>query len=308
MSNVIDLEPLRVTVRRAAAKIGNAELAERFTRIATDYMIRDGRCFRPATPAELERAPSWARNAVARGEPVSVYKRSSALTARLNVVARRLADTRAVAAADWTKRTEAGPDILAAGLFLKKFDRVNFDTAARKALAFSRVLSSWRETDDASPSCDAQSLVLLSGQIWHRITSVAELRRIGGEFKNCLARTTSTGGYGASLKRGKAQFWVLRDLAGAGLIVAMAPAPLATFFQEVKGPSNARVRADAPALVQLGIALGVNPPPPEPPKPPRPPVMTIPIGILPAVLEARQPCRCSLCDPQLRLRLSRATP
>ncbi len=305
MSNVLDIEPLRAIARRASAKIGDPNLAERYTRIAVDQMVRDPRCFRPATSTELARAPAWVQTAIERGEEISVYRRNGALAARLNIVARRLADTRAVATADWTARPESGPDILAARLFLAKFDRVNFDTAARKALTYSRVLAAWRDTDDAKPSCDPQSLVLLGGYVWHRLISVVELRRVGAEFRNCLARTTSKGGYGAYLKRGQAQFWVLRDLQGAGLMVAMAPAPLATHFQEVKGPVNARIRADHPALVQLGIAIGVRPTPPEPP--PRPPS-----GISPAVLEARSPCRCMLCNPAhmrpLRLRRGGAAP
>jgi hypothetical protein len=304
LSNVLDIEPLRVIAKRASAKVGDDALAERFARIALERLLRDPRSLRPATPAELRKAPSWARAAIERGEELSVYHRNAALAARLNTVARRLADTRAVATADQAARPDAIADIAAARRFLAKFDRVNFDTAAHKALAFSRVLDTWRNNDDARPVCDAQSLVLLTGRIWHRVTSVAELRSVGLELRNCLARTTSNSAYGSQLARGQAQFWVLRDLEGVGLMVAMAPAPRANHFQEVKGPANARIRADHPDLVQLGIAIGVRPPPPEPPP--------LPPGISAAVLAARSPCRCTLCNPlhlrPPRLRRSSAAP
>lgn len=306
MSNILDIEPLRRIAKRASANIGDAALAERFAQLALTKLLRDARCVRPATDAEIARAPAWAKAAIERGEEICVYRPNPALAARLNSVARRLADTRAVAAANLSERPDSAADILAAGRFLDKFDRTDFNTAARKALTFSRVREAWRLNDEARRICDAQSLVLLSGRIWHRVTSVVELRKVGQEFRNCLARTTSGGAYGHQLARGQAQFWVLRDLAGAGLMVAMAPAPLATHFQEVKGPGNARIRADDPDLMQLGIAIGVRPPPPAPEPPPRPP------GISAAVLAARSPCRCTLCNPglgrALRLRRSGATP
>lgn len=308
MPNVLNVEPLREIARRASYKIRDPKLADRFVRIAVDGLLRDPRAYRAATEADLINAPAWARAAFARGEEISIYRRNPALAARINLVARRIENARTIAATPLDLRPESGAVILDALLFLKKFDRMNFSDAARKSLAFSRALQSWGEDDDAKPICDAQTLVLLGGHIWHRITSVADLRRIGAEFRNCLGRTTSKGGYGASLKRGKAQFWVLRDLQGAGLIVAMAPAPSPTHFQEVKGPSNARIRADHPAVLQLGIAIGVRPPPPTPPEPPRPLAASPLSMILPAVLEARRPCRCSLCDPHLRLRRSIAAP
>ncbi len=309
MSNVLDIEPLLEIARRASTKIGDPTLAERFIRIAVQKLLRDPRALRPATTADLTNAPDWARVAFVRGEDLSVYRSNPALAARLNVVARQLADTRAVAATEWTQHPDDSAVILDAILFLKKFDRVDFETAAHKAHVFSRVFESWRE-DDTKPQCDPQSLVLLSGQVWHRVNSVAELRRVGVEFRNCLGRTTSNRGYGACLRRGKAQFWVLRDLNGNGLMVAMAPAPRATYFQEVKGPGNARIRAEHPALIQLGIAIGVRPSPPRPPRPPRLAtrrVLPLP-AILPAIAETRMPCRCMLCDPRLRLRQTIAAP
>lgn len=308
MSNILDIEPLRIIAARASAKIGDADLAKRYTRIALARMIEHPSALRPATKDDLEHAPAWAIQAFESGAELSVYRRNAALAARINIVAQRIADTRTVAASDLLQRPDGAAIILEARRFLAKFDRVNFDTAARKALIFSRALATWRDNDDARPLCEAQSLVLLSGAIWHRITSLSELRRIGVEFRNCLARATSAGGYGAYLKRGQAQFWVLRNLDGRGLMVVMTQAPLAKRFNEVKGPGNARIAPDHAALIQLGVALGVQPPPPPPPPPPRPPS----VGISPAVLAARTPCRCRLCDPLYvrapRLRRSGSAP
>jgi len=68
------------------------------------------------------------------------------------------------------------------------------------------------------------------------------------------------------LTRGIGQFWVLRDPSGVGLMVALAPAPAATHFMEVRGPRNARVSATHVDLTLLGAALGMpsDPPPPPP--------------------------------------------
>src|SRR5690606_614224 len=128
------------------------------------------------------------------------------------------------------------------------------------------------------------------------------------EFNNCLARTTRDSAYGSQLKRGAAQFWVLRDMQGKGLIVAMAPAPLATHFLEVKGPNNTPVRADDADLLQLGTLIGVRPRAPEPP--PRPPTPSASLAA--SIMALAQPCHCTLCAPGLtrpsRLRRSGATP
>lgn len=302
MPNVIDIGPLRALAKRASDRIGDETIAKRFERITVDRLLRDQRAFRPATEADLARAPDWARQAAARGEEVSVCRRNGALAARVHTVARRVADARRVANTDEAQRPESAAIILAAREFLAKFGRINFDAAARKSLAFSHALAQWREEDDLRKVCEPQALVLLGGFVWHRVTSVSELRKLGREFRNCLARSTTTSAYGGPLVAGRAQFWVLRDLSGAGLIVAMAPAPSATQFVEVKGPNNAPVRADNPQLMQLGIALGVRPLTPEPP--------STPPSARALALDAQGPCRCSLCDPLFwqRLRRTRAAP
>lgn len=299
MPNVIDVNPLRALAKRASERIGNEAVAKRFERIAFDRMLQDQRNFRPARKSDLDNAPAWAREAAARGEELSVYRANGALAARLHTVARRIACAVLVAATPEKQRPDDAAAIAEAREFIEKFGRVNFDTAARKSLAFARVHTCWQEHDDSLRVCDAQSLVLLGGRIWHRISSVTELRRVGEEFRNCLARTTRTSAYGNSLARGSAQFWVLRDTLGRGLMVAMAPAPLATHFLEVKGPNNIPIRTDDADLLQLGIAIGVRPRTPEPPPPPR----SGPGGLAAAIAAMAMPCRCSLCAPRpLRLR------
>ena len=122
-----------------------------------------------------------------------------------------------------------------------------------------------------------------------------------------LARTTRDSAYGNQLARGTAQFWVLRDMAGDGLIVAMAPAPLATHFLEVKGPNNVAIRSDNSDLMQLGVLIGVRPRTPEPPPPP-----SGPLSLAATMAALTQPCRCTLCYPLLarpfRLRRNGAGP
>jgi hypothetical protein len=266
--NVLDIDPLRAIAKRASARIGDAAIAKRYERLALDRLLKNPRNFRPAPDTELETAPEWARAAVARGETVSVVKPNSGAAGRVHRVARLIADACKVAASEQSAHPDDAAAIASARSFLAKFARADFDTVARRSLEFSRLLASWEDDLDANVSCPAQSLVLLGGRTWHRITSVADLRKVGREFRNCLARTTRAAAYGAMLAQGLAQFWVLRDLAGAGLIVAMAPAPEATHFTEVKGPRNALIPADHPDLTQLGIAIGVKPTPPTPPASP----------------------------------------
>lgn len=306
MPNVIDITPLRALAKRASGRISDQTVAKRFERIAGDHLLQDPRAFRPARQSDIDKAPAWAREAAARGEELSVYRSNSALAARLHTVARRVEDACRVAGAVPAQRPDDTIAIAEAREFIAKFGRLNFDAAARKALVFARIVECWRERDETMRVCDAQSIVLLGGRIWHRISSVTELRTVGNEFRNCLGRSARSAGYGAQLAQGRAQFWVLRDVAGNGLMVAMAPAPLATHFLEVKGPLNTPIRGDDADLLQLGVAIGVRPRSPEPP----PPAPNRALASLLAV--AMQPCRCSLCDPRaarpFRLRRSVGAP
>lgn len=315
MPNVLDIDPVRALAKRASARIADEAIAKRYEKLAIDRVLKDPRNFRPIRESELATAPSWAREAHARGEIVSVYKTNRGVCARLHTVGRRLADACTVAYTEPSAQPDDWAAIDAARKFLAKFMRADFETAARKALGFSRLLASWESNLDAQDVCPAQTIVLLRGRAWHRITSIVELRKVGREFHNCLARTTRSGSYGGMLVSGRAQFWVLRDLDGKGLIVAMAPAPQATQFTEVKGPGNAHVRDDNPDLVGLGIAIGVRPPPPPPP-PSRPSGLRrtdIPMGLMELLAQLQQPCRCNLCVPRAaprptRLRQRSTTP
>lgn len=306
MTNAIDIGPLRALAKRASARIADEIVAKRFETLALARLVRDSRNFRPARPSDLTNAPQRAKDAHANNEPLHVARNNRAVAARMHTVARRLAETCKLAGVDPMARPDDLDTITAARKFLRKLDNANFDVMARKALQYARVLELWEEQTESLAVCPAQSIVLLGGRIWHRITSMAALRRVGEEFGNCLARSTRTSAYGALLMRGRAQFWVLRTVDGEGIMVAMASASVPVQFTEVKGPRNAAVRSDDADLVQLGLAIGVRPPPPPTPTPPIPP------GIAAAVLAARMPCRCSLCQPRLqrplRLRRTSAAP
>lgn len=273
MPNVLDAEPIRAFARHAAKPITDENVAARFARLAFERLLGDPRNFRPASPAELALGPAWALQARARGDEISIFKLNRAAAARLRTIARRLAETCKVAAADTAARPRDLAAIAAARVFLNKFDRANFDIAARKALFFSRVLAGWELERDAEPVCPAQEIKATKGGVWARLRSVAELRAVGGEFHNCLARVTRVSSYASMLRRGLAQFWVLRDRDGAGLIVAMAPTPKEMGFSEVKGPRNAAVNREHPDLLILADALGMRPL--DPPLPPTLPPSTI---------------------------------
>lgn len=267
MPNALDAEPVRLSAGRAAALIPDAAVAARYQRLAVAYLFADERNFRPAQAGELASAPPWAGEAHARGEEVSVFKLHPSAAARIRMVARRLALTCALAAVDPQTHRAYFAAIVAAGVFLRKFERANFDVAARKALYFSRVYATIEDERDAVELAPAAEIAATAGRVWRRVRSVSELREIGREFHNCLARTARYASYGGALHRGAAQFWVLRGPGGAGLIVAMAEAPTPKRFGEVRGPRNAVVSGDSPDLAVLARALGFEQPGPTPPPP-----------------------------------------
>lgn len=266
MPNVLDVEPLRALVERAKLKIKDGAVAARFGKLAFAKLLSDPNNFRPATHDELSDAPEWAAKALARGEKISAFRPNRSVSMRIHAVARRLADTCRVATTDPASRPNAAVLIAAAQLFLRKIERSSFDAAARKALYFSRAYQEWICSADREALCPAQQIAATQGRMWRRITSFAELRAVGREFTNCLARTSNASMYARALRTGAGQFWVLRDAADAGLIVALAPAPMTDHFLEVRGPNNARIPADDADLVRLGASLGMTEAaPPEPP-------------------------------------------
>lgn len=266
MPNVLDVEPLRAFVERAKHKIGNAAAAARFGKLAFAKLLADPANFRPATPDELRRAPEWAATALARGEQICIFQLNRSASTRIHTVARRLADTCRVANTDPATRPEDAAVIAAAQVFLRKLERSSFEAAARKALYFSRIHLDWTCAIDRQPLCPAQQIAATQNRIWRRVTSFAELRAVGREFRNCLARVSMTSMYGRTLRTGLSQFWVLRDAAGAGLIVAMAPLPAADHFLEVRGPNNALIPANSDDLACLARGIGMTSA--EPPQPP----------------------------------------
>jgi len=276
MPNAISIDPLRALTRRAGRKIPDRVVAARFEALALAQLVKDERNYRPAQPWEIQRGPDWVRQAHARGDLVCVAHPCRSAAARLHNVARRLADACRVAAFGMAERPRDGVVITAARAFLDKLDRASFDVVARKSLYYSRLLATWVDDLDSSPVCEEAAVHATLGRTWRRVTKVSSLRTLGREFCNCLARTTRNSSYGAMLRAGQAQFWVLRDGSGEGLMIAMAPAPRASYFTEVRGPRNARVTGEDPDLRELAIAIGVKPSdPPPPPRPPRPPATPV---------------------------------
>ncbi len=272
MPNVLDPAPMRALARRAARKIADGRIAERFERLAFRRLLEEPRNFRPARGDEIEFGPDWARAAWARGETISVFNPNRAIANRLHVVARRLAHTCEVAHGLTADYPICAAHISAARRFLDKFDRVSFDAAAIKALHYSRLRAECEANRDATEVCPPKTIPATMGRFWERVPSVAKLQSAGREFHNCLAASSRASSYAAMLRRGIAQFWVLRDRDGAGLVVAMASLLKEAEFIEVKGPRNARINLDHPDLALLGAAIGASahtqPPSPPPQLPP----------------------------------------
>jgi hypothetical protein len=295
MPNVLDVEPMRVFARRAARKIMDEKTALRFEKLALAQLLEDPRNFRPAQPLEIYSAPAWAREAYGRGEMVSVFRLNDAAARRLRTFARKLADTCKVAATDPLKHPTDLSSIVNARAFLSKINRVTYDVALEKAKAFSRKLAAWEEEQDSDPLCPEGSVTASRGNVWSRVRSPTELRRVGREFVNCLARASTNSYYISMLRTGLAQFWVLRDSVGNGLMVVMAATTRPVEMIEVRGPRNARVAKDDLDLFMLATALGMNPPRRPPPPPP------FSGGAALALAASRPECQCTTCR-MVRLR------
>lgn len=265
MPNVLDTAPIQAFACRAAERIGDAAIRARFIRLAFTGLMADSRNFRPASPEELAAAPDWARKAVVKGETLSVFELRHSARMRIHDVARRVAHTCQLAATDVAANPSRISAALMARAFLDTFDRISFEVMARKAGYYARIYDNADCDEDTKATCAAQSVLCANGRVWRRITSIAELRAVGREFHNCLARSTRASSYGRKLTRGAAQFWVLRDQSGAGHFVAQAPGANPQFFTEVRGPHNALVNIHHADFTRLACAIGIqrgDPPPP----------------------------------------------
>lgn len=262
MPNVLNPEPARALAARAAAKIGDLRIADRFERIVFGEALNDPTCLRLADGDDINRGPAWAPAALARGEYLYVFRLSRSASTRFHGVARRLEQTCKLAQTDLDD-ANASAVILARG-FLHTFERADFQSIARKTKYCARIYNNANFGDDDKACCEARSIICANGHVWRRLTTIADLREAGRKFDNCLARTTQGSTYGRRLRRGAAQFWTLTDQSGAPLIVAMAPAPHAEWFNEVRGPHNAHIQHDDPDLLSLARAIGIisgDPPP-----------------------------------------------
>lgn len=264
MPNVLDAEPLRAFAQRAAKKIPDAGVRARFERLAYEQLLADAANFRAACAEEIAAAPRWARTAAARDESVFVFKLSRSASTRLHNVARWLGATCELARADLVKQAHLIGPILSARRLIAKIDHAAYSVIADKAHELARAHALIYSDADLAPRCEPRVIAATGDHRWHLITSVAALHAIGREFRNCLARAPHCEQHAASLRVGRRQFWVLRDKNGAGLVVAMADAPAATHFIEVRGPNNAAVRNRQGDLARLGAAIGI-PPEPTPP-------------------------------------------
>lgn len=266
MPNVLDVEPVRAFAARAADLIANAAISARYERLAFGHMLEDERNFRPATLTEVRRALPWAQEAHARGELLSVFRMHPSAARHVRMVARRIASTCALAALDRARFAAHAAGIGEAAVFLGKISRADFATTSRKALRFSRLYAIIE--DELACETPAAEIAATSARVWRRVRTVSELHQVGREFLNCLARTPRCASYGAMLTRRTGEFWVLRDAAGLGLIVALARLPAPVRFTEVRGPRNAAISHDHEDLALLGRALGVEPRPSPPPSMP----------------------------------------
>lgn len=265
---VVDIAPVAECARRLAdAIVSNPAVAAHFQKRAHQQLLLDPRNFRTAEDADLTGAPTWVWRKLAAGEPVFAFAPSRASLARLRRVARQLEATCAEAIfLDGQPRETLSPrsiDILEMALeFIAKIKRPNFAAMEEKSryfalerkerLAFARA---------HEPICREDAIYVTSTHAWRRIRSVSEMWDVGAEFHNCMARSSSqAAGFGRDLRNGAAHFFVLRNRAGRGLLVAVAY-PSRGQIDDVRGPHNAHVAPDDTALLMLCAARNWRPPP-----------------------------------------------
>ena len=53
MPNVLDIGPVNALAARTSRPITNPTVAKRYTKLASERILRNPRCFRPATEAEM---------------------------------------------------------------------------------------------------------------------------------------------------------------------------------------------------------------------------------------------------------------
>lgn len=275
MPNVLSAEPVGELAHRLASIIPDANVAQRFAKLARLQLFADKRNFRPATHRELKRAPAWAKDASAQGTVISKFVANRSAAARLRRVARRLAavcDDIATHACALPAQRE----------FIAKLDRASFEAIEAKTLAFEiERKARLEQAIIAAPLYPAIEIYSSPGRIWRRIVSLEELWRAGAEFGNCLARSSRhNGGYARRMREGFSQFWVLRDAMGKGLIVLMANVA-ENRIVEVRGPRNAIIPFDDPDLKQLALARSLLRPhdPSDPPPGPRPPRASLAVAL-----------------------------
>jgi hypothetical protein len=249
--------------QRVAMKINDDRIRARFARMAFERLLGEPSNFRPASAAELDAGPDWPRAARARGDEIFVFTLNRGAAQRLHNMARRIAQTCKLAELDLTKPGRAAATA-EARTFLDKFDRVNFDVASVKSRHFARILAALEDNRDGEALCPPSEIAAEQGRTWRRIVSVAELRAVGCEFRNCLARVGRDSSYTTMFRAQSAQYWVLRDAEGAGSIVAMAALPKPIRFTDVRGPRNAAVASGNPDLAHLAAALGFEAARPRP--------------------------------------------
>lgn len=274
MSNVVNPEVARAFARKVSVRVDDPIVARRFEKLAFLHLIGDARNLRPVEPNEWAALPAWADKARVRGDALHVFALHRGSAQRVQIAARRLADACAVATADVGALDSRHEAVRAARKFIAKISRMSFDATSRKAYGFSVLRRTWAEERDHEQLCENATVIATNERIWRRVTSLGELRGVGREFRNCLASTTRRSPYGAALVRGDGQFWVLRDRAGAGSVIAFATCSAPVRFREVKGPRNAPIRGDHLDLLALAAALGIkprDPPAPPPSTPPQPP-------------------------------------
>jgi hypothetical protein len=254
MPNVLNEATLRAFAQRVALKIPDERVRARFACLAFRRLHSEARNFRPATGADIECGPEWARAAAARGDQLVVFAVNRGAAQILHNLARRLAVTCKLA-----EVAHGGPGVVAAAAqarsFLARFDRVSFDFAALRGRQFAHIVSALADSRDAEPLCAPAALPATHGRCWRRVVSLSELRAIGHEFRNCLARLEADSTYASLFVQERVQYWLLRGPKGDGRMLAMVGLEGPARFMDVRGRRNAPVRPRNPDLACLASAL-----------------------------------------------------
>lgn len=262
MPHLIDAQPVREASAKIAALIPDPAARRRFQSLLIGRLFEDEECARPLLLEELalcaDRVIAHASEA-----PLMAFDppRAKILQARRHarILRDALLERDDLRALKPPLQPRIDMTLRIAEEWTLKMQRMSYDALLEKArylLSERRVRL--RAERDEQPLFPPQEIAASPGRTWQRIVSVADLRRVGRDLRNCLAGPSGQRhGYVQRLREDITRFWALHD----GTRIARAVLAVDTKSGAVKEARSFRNApfvldgADFSALVVAGLCM-----------------------------------------------------